>query len=85
MWIIHCIDALIQVYFTLLIAGKNEMQAKLDYAMVDVNAKYLQLEEIEKNSVRTALIEERGRFCLFISCIKPFVVRTSYSLLHYYM
>ncbi|XP_025115085.1 MTSS1-like protein isoform X4 [Pomacea canaliculata] len=53
--------------------GKNEMQLKLDVAMQDVNAKYLQLEEAEKNSVRTALIEERGRFCLFISCIKPFV------------
>lgn len=52
------------------------MQLKLDVAMQDVNAKYLQLEEAEKNSVRTALIEERGRFCLFISCIKPFVVRT---------
>ncbi|PVD20796.1 hypothetical protein C0Q70_18957 [Pomacea canaliculata] len=54
-------------------SGKNEMQLKLDVAMQDVNAKYLQLEEAEKNSVRTALIEERGRFCLFISCIKPFV------------
>ena len=56
------------------------MQTKLDFAMQDVNAKYQQLEELEKNSVRTALIEERGRFCLFISCIKPFVVRTRHSL-----
>ena len=61
-------------------SGKNEMQTKLDFAMQDVNAKYQQLEELEKNSVRTALIEERGRFCLFISCIKPFVVRTRHSL-----
>lgn len=53
--------------------GKNEMQARLDHAMQDVNAKYQQLELAEKNSVRMALIEERGRFCLFISCIKPFV------------
>ena len=42
--------------------------------MQDVNDKYMLMEEAEKNAVRTALIEERGRFCLFISCIKPFVV-----------
>ena len=52
------------------------MEAKLDFAMQDVNARYQQLEEIEKSSVRTALIEERGRFCHFITCIKPFVVST---------
>ncbi|XP_076470702.1 uncharacterized protein LOC143300712 isoform X3 [Babylonia areolata] len=53
--------------------GKNEMQSRLDVALQDVNAKYQQLEETEKHSVRTALIEERSRFCLFITCIKPFV------------
>ncbi|ESO90872.1 hypothetical protein LOTGIDRAFT_122591, partial [Lottia gigantea] len=53
--------------------GKNDMQSKLDHAMHDVNDKYKLLEETEKNALRTALIEERGRFCLFISCIKPFV------------
>ncbi|XP_069113554.1 protein MTSS 2-like isoform X2 [Argopecten irradians] len=53
--------------------GKSDMQMKLDSAMQDVNDKYLLLEETEKNAVRTALIEERGRFCLFISCLRPFV------------
>ncbi|KAK6185083.1 hypothetical protein SNE40_007400 [Patella caerulea] len=53
--------------------GKNDMQSKLDHAMHDVNEKYKLLESTEKNALRTALIEERGRFCLFISCIKPFV------------
>ena len=43
--------------------------------MQDVNGKYLALEETEKRAVRNALIEERGRFCLFISCLKPVVVR----------
>ncbi|CAG5116271.1 unnamed protein product, partial [Candidula unifasciata] len=28
---------------------------------------------LRKSSVRAALIEERSRFCLFISCLKPFV------------
>ncbi|XP_078337592.1 uncharacterized protein LOC111134024 isoform X6 [Crassostrea virginica] len=53
--------------------GKNEMQLKLDNAMEDVNNKYLALETAEKNAVRTALIEERSRFCFFISYLRPFV------------
>ncbi|KAK3745806.1 hypothetical protein RRG08_030679 [Elysia crispata] len=53
--------------------GKTEMQHKLDASMLDVNSKYHQLEETEKNSLRSALIEERSRFCLFITCLKPFV------------
>ena len=51
------------------------MQNRLDNALQDVNDKFLILEETEKNAVRTALIEERGRFCLFISFLKPVVVR----------
>ncbi|XP_021359521.1 metastasis suppressor protein 1-like isoform X4 [Mizuhopecten yessoensis] len=53
--------------------GKNDMQIKLDSAMQDVNDKYLLLEETEKTAVRNALIEERGRFCIFIGCLRPFV------------
>lgn len=58
-----------------LISGKNDMQLKLDNAMDDVNSRYQALEMAEKNSVRTALIEERSRFCFFISYLRPFVVR----------
>jgi len=50
------------------------MQSRLDGAMQDVTDKYLILEEQEKRTLRKALIEERGRFCLFVSCMKPFVV-----------
>ncbi|CAL1546265.1 unnamed protein product [Lymnaea stagnalis] len=53
--------------------GKSDMHHKLESAMLEVNSKYHQLEETEKNSVRAALIEERSRFCLFITCLKPFV------------
>ena len=48
---------------------------ELDVAQRDVNDKRLLLEEMEKNAVRTALVEERGRFCHFISCLKPVMVR----------
>ena len=51
--------------------------------MQEVTDKYLLLEETEKNAVRGALIEERSRFCLFISCLKPVVVRTCLFLLYW--
>lgn len=35
---------------------------------------YLLLEETEKQAVRRALIEERGRFCTFITFLQPVVV-----------
>ncbi|GAB1601197.1 protein MTSS 1-like isoform X21 [Argonauta hians] len=54
-------------------AGKCDIQSRLESALQDVNAKYLVLEETEKNAVRTALIEERSRFCMFVTCFKPFV------------
>ncbi|XP_060566052.1 protein MTSS 2-like isoform X2 [Ruditapes philippinarum] len=53
--------------------GKQDMQSRLDNAMQEVNEKYILLEDQEKKSVRTALVEERGRFCHFVACLKPFV------------
>lgn len=66
--------ALIIQFIIFYLKGKSDMQTKLDHAMKDVTDKYLMLEEAEKSAVRTALIEERSRFCLFISCLRPFVV-----------
>lgn len=60
-----------------LCAGKGpgpDLQTRLDSALHDVNDKYMTLEETEKNAVRNALIEERSRFCAFVSCLKPVVV-----------
>jgi len=51
-----------------------DMHTKLDSAMQEVQDKYLLLEETEKSAVRNALIEERSRFCVFVSCLRPFVV-----------
>ena len=59
-----------------LFIGKQDMQSRLDSAMQEVNEKYILLEDQEKKSVRTALVEERGRFCHFVACLKPFVVCT---------
>ena len=65
---------LILRFFQFLAAGKGDIQNRLDNAMQDVTDKYMLLEEAEKNAVRTALIEERSRFCHFVSCLKPVVV-----------
>ncbi|XP_073461750.1 protein MTSS 2 isoform X2 [Lithobates pipiens] len=53
--------------------GKGDLQPQLDHALQDVNDMYLLLEETEKQAVRRALIEERGRFCTFVALLQPVV------------
>ncbi|XP_069405647.1 protein MTSS 2 isoform X2 [Ovis canadensis] len=53
--------------------GKGDLQPQLDSALQDVNDMYLLLEETEKQAVRRALTEERGRFCTFITLLQPVV------------
>ncbi|XP_034278172.1 protein MTSS 1 isoform X8 [Pantherophis guttatus] len=60
--------------------GRGDIQPQLDSALQDVNDKYLLLEETEKQAVRKALIEERGRFCSFISMLRP-VIEEEISML----
>uniref|UniRef100_A0A6Q2YJV9 MTSS I-BAR domain containing 1 n=1 Tax=Esox lucius TaxID=8010 RepID=A0A6Q2YJV9_ESOLU len=61
--------------------GRGDVQPQLHNAMQDVSDKYLLLEETEKQAVRKALIEERSRFCAFVSMLRPVVVRTEISML----
>ncbi|MGH0183949.1 UNVERIFIED_CONTAM: hypothetical protein FKN15_013623, partial [Acipenser sinensis] len=51
--------------------GKDDARMQLEGALQDVNDKYMLLEETEKRAVCRALIEERGRFCSFVSMLKP--------------
>ncbi|XP_028819368.1 protein MTSS 1-like isoform X4 [Denticeps clupeoides] len=60
--------------------GRGDIQPQLDSAIQDVSDKYLLLEETEKQAVRKALIEERGRFCTFVSMLRP-VVEEEMSML----
>uniref|UniRef100_A0A8C7LXW1 MTSS I-BAR domain containing 2b n=1 Tax=Oncorhynchus mykiss TaxID=8022 RepID=A0A8C7LXW1_ONCMY len=53
--------------------GRGDLQPQLDSAMHDVNDMYLLMEETEKQAVRRALVEERGRFCTFIGFLQPVV------------
>ncbi|XP_068450160.1 protein MTSS 1 isoform X1 [Clinocottus analis] len=51
--------------------GKDEVRCQLDNALQDVNVRYAVLEETEKRAVCRALIEERARYCGFVSMLKP--------------
>ncbi|XP_072371492.1 protein MTSS 1 isoform X2 [Scyliorhinus torazame] len=51
--------------------GKEDVRLQLDTALQDVNDKYVLLEETEKQAVVRALIEERSRFCTFVTLLRP--------------
>ncbi|XP_051997287.1 protein MTSS 1-like [Xyrauchen texanus] len=51
--------------------GKDDVRMQLDSALQDVNTRYAVLEETEKRAVCRALVEERGRFCSFVTMLKP--------------
>ncbi|XP_051513327.1 protein MTSS 2-like isoform X2 [Myxocyprinus asiaticus] len=53
--------------------GRGGLQPQLDSAMQDVSDMYLLMEETEKQAVRRALLEERGRYCTFINFLQPVV------------
>lgn len=59
--------------------GRGDLQPQLDSAMQDVSDKYLLLEETEKQAVRRALVEERSRFCCFVSMLRPVVVSQTFT------
>uniref|UniRef100_A0A667X0X6 IMD domain-containing protein n=1 Tax=Myripristis murdjan TaxID=586833 RepID=A0A667X0X6_9TELE len=61
-------------------SSRGDLQPQLDSAMQDVSDKYLLLEETEKQAVRKALVEERSRFCVFVSMLRP-VVEEEMSML----
>ncbi|XP_068168804.1 protein MTSS 2-like isoform X2 [Antennarius striatus] len=53
--------------------GRGNLRPQLDSAMQDVSDLYLLMEETEKQAVRRALLEERGRYCAFINMLQPMV------------
>lgn len=71
------------LYLSLIVTGRGGLQPQLDSAMQDVSDMYLLMEETEKQAVRRALVEERGRYCTFINLFQPVVVRMEAELLDY--
>uniref|UniRef100_A0A8D8Y5B7 Metastasis suppressor protein 1 n=1 Tax=Cacopsylla melanoneura TaxID=428564 RepID=A0A8D8Y5B7_9HEMI len=52
------------------VAGRN---ADLQKALQEVNERKSILEEAEKKALRAALVEERSRYCVFVTFLKPVV------------
>lgn len=55
-------------------ARKGAKMNELHKALQDVSDRKAVLEETEKRAVREALIEERSRYCIFVSFLKPVIV-----------
>lgn len=51
-----------------------ELNRMLESSAAVVQEKRLSLEETERKAVRAALLEERGRYCLFARNLKPVLV-----------
>ncbi|XP_022527689.2 protein MTSS 1 isoform X1 [Astyanax mexicanus] len=51
--------------------GRGDLQPQVDSALQGVSDKYASLQETERQAVRKALIEERGRFCTFVTMLRP--------------
>jgi len=64
------LDKLYFLYFV----GKQDAQNQLQSSLQDFNTKRLALEAVERNAVRSAFVEERRRFCIFIKCLQPVMV-----------
>jgi len=59
--------------------GRRELQGQLDAAVDDLRQKLNAVQEVERNAVRAAMLEERARYCLFIGAIKPLIVRVAFQ------
>ena len=62
------------MYLVLSGAGKTESSDHLETAVKEANERLTSLHSLERQSVRSALIEERGRLCLFVCGLKPVMV-----------
>ncbi|KAL1129975.1 hypothetical protein AAG570_012919, partial [Ranatra chinensis] len=51
----------------------SDLQRRVECSLQDVSERKQVLEEIEKKAVRSALVEERSRFCLLVAFLKPVV------------
>ncbi|XP_072523572.1 protein MTSS 1-like isoform X2 [Salminus brasiliensis] len=51
--------------------GRGDLQPQVDSALQGVSDKYVSLQETERQAVRKALIEERARFCTFVTMLRP--------------
>lgn len=56
--------------------GLGSLQMQVEVALKEAADKYQALEDIEYDCVKRVVIEERSRFCYFVNCLMPVLVRT---------
>lgn len=60
--------------FVVLVPKHDTRHNKLNSAIQEVSNYYSMLEEREKQALRSAMIEERSRFCTLFTLLKPVMV-----------
>lgn len=54
--------------------GQTEsIQSLVETSMHDINQKRAELEDVERKSLRAAMVEERTRYCTFVNLLQPVV------------
>lgn len=61
--------------------GTTDLQSLVDSSMQTVNQQKAELDEVERKSLRTAMIEDRTRYCQFVNMLQP-VVKQEYEMMY---
>jgi metastasis suppressor protein 1 len=61
--------------------ASDNLQSFVDSSMHAVNQQKAELDEVERKSLRVAMIEDRTRFCHFVSMLEP-VVKQEYEMMY---
>lgn len=59
----------------------DSIQSLVESSMHDINLRKADLEEVERRSLRAAMIEERTRFCTFVNLLQP-VVKEQFEVMY---
>ncbi|XP_059616051.1 protein MTSS 1 isoform X3 [Phlebotomus argentipes] len=59
----------------------DTMQSLVNSSLHDMTQRRAELEEIEKKSLRVAMVEERERYCTFVNLLQP-VVKEEYEVMY---
>jgi transcription termination factor NusB len=61
--------------------GTTDLQSLVDSSMQTVNQQKAELDEVERKSLRVAMIEDRTRYCHFVNMLEP-VVKQEYEMMY---
>lgn len=59
----------------------DNLQSLVDSSMQTVNQQKAELDDVERKSLRSAMIEDRTRYCQFVNMLQP-VVKQEYEMMY---